>query len=113
MIGAVEDERRRLVDRHRARAGQGIGDLPGVQAQGLDAELAERVGIGFAPKRWDGALKALSKEKISAQVGETAGLAIARDSGGHYDRFRARVMFPIRDVRGWLVCHAVHQRACA
>jgi len=71
--------------------------------RGVDAELAQRVGIGFAPKRWDGVLNALSKEGISARVGEAAGLAIARDSGGHYDRFRCRVMFPIRDVRGRII----------
>jgi len=71
--------------------------------RGVDAALAQRVGIGFAPKRWDGVLHALSKERISAQVGEAAGLAIARDSGGHYDRFRGRVMFPIRDVRGRII----------
>src|SRR2546423_8623914 len=40
MIGGVEDERGGLVDRRGARAGRGIGNLPGVQAQRLDAELA-------------------------------------------------------------------------
>ena len=40
VVGGVEDERGRLVDRHRARAGRRVGDLPGVQAQRLDAELA-------------------------------------------------------------------------
>ena len=40
VVGRVEHERGRLVDRRGARAGRGVGDLPGVQAQRLDAELA-------------------------------------------------------------------------
>ena len=44
MIGAVEDERRRLVDRQRARAGRRVGDLARVQAERVEAEFA--VGHG-------------------------------------------------------------------
>ena len=42
VVGAVEDERRRLVDRQRARAGGRVGDLPGVEAQRVEAEFAVR-----------------------------------------------------------------------
>ena len=40
VVGGIEDERRRLVDRQRARAGGRVGNLPGVQAQRVEAELA-------------------------------------------------------------------------
>ena len=68
--------------------------------RGLDAALCERFGIGFAPDRWDAVGRALAEAGIPAAIGERAGLLAPRPSGGHYDRLRARVTFPIQDVRG-------------
>lgn len=64
--------------------------------RGLSGEIAARFGIGYAPPGWDNLLRELSDEERMV----TAGLAIRRDGGGVYDRFRDRVMFPIRDRRG-------------
>jgi len=68
--------------------------------RGLDPALCERFGVGFAPDRWDAVERALAQAGIPAALGERAGLLAERSSGGHYDRLRARVTFPIQDVRG-------------
>ena len=71
--------------------------------RGIDAEVCETFGLGFAPDRWDTLVQALRKRKIPAQDGVAAGLLAERDSGGHYDRLRGRVTFPIHDVRGRVI----------
>jgi DNA primase len=71
--------------------------------RGLDAAACERFGLGFAPDRWDTVVQALGAARIPAPLGEKAGLLAPRESGGHYDRLRARVTFPIQDARGRIV----------
>ena len=67
-----------------------------LQDRGLSGEIALRFGIGFAPPGWDNLLRALGSTEQLKQ----AGLVIERDGGRVYDRFRDRIMFPIRDHRG-------------
>ena len=71
-----------------------------LQGRGLSEETIERFGIGFAPPGWDGLLNALGRSEADRKLLLDAGLLIARDDGGLYDRFRHRIMFPIRDNRG-------------
>jgi len=71
-----------------------------LQKRGLSDETVQRFGIGFAPPGWDGLLSALGRSDSDRKLLQEAGLLIARDDGGLYDRFRHRVMFPIRDNRG-------------
>jgi DNA primase len=68
--------------------------------RGIDADTIERFGIGFAPDAWEHLATRLREQGIEAAIGEQAGLLAERRSGGHYDRLRGRVTFPIRDVRG-------------
>jgi DNA primase len=68
--------------------------------RGIDDATIERFGIGYAPDRWDHVAGRLREKRIPAELGERAGLLAPRSSGGHYDRLRGRVTFPIRDVRG-------------
>ena len=75
-------ERQRVVDYLRSR--------------GLSGDVAARYGIGYAPPGWDNLLKALADPEQLIR----AGLAIRNEQGRVYDRFRDRVMFPIRDRRG-------------
>ena len=65
------------------------------KSRGLSGEVAREFQLGYAPDRWD----ALSKRFSTQQLIE-AGLAIAKENGSAYDRFRGRVIFPIRDRRG-------------
>jgi DNA primase len=60
----------------------------------------ERFEIGCAPAEWDGLIKVLSKQGFAQNDLAVAGLTVAREHApGAYDRFRARVMFPITDLR--------------
>jgi DNA primase len=70
-----------------------------LRGRGLQGETARDYRIGYAPPAWDGLLRELGAALPAAQL-LAAGLIIERDSGGHYDRFRDRIMFPIRDSRG-------------
>ena len=71
-----------------------------LKQRGLDGETAREFGIGYAPPAWDTILAALGSTEGERQLLLGAGLVVARDSGGHHDRFRDRIMFPIRDSRG-------------
>jgi len=68
-----------------------------LKKRGLTGETARRFGIGYAPDSWD----ALTKQFRDPAHALTAGLLIRKDGGDRcYDRFRNRIMFPIRDSRG-------------
>lgn len=71
-----------------------------VENRGISPEMTDEFNLGFAPDPWDALLNFLSSRGISAEVAAEAGLASKRDSGGFYDRFRNRLMFPIRDRDG-------------
>lgn len=68
-----------------------------LKKRGLSGAIAKQFGIGFAPGGWERVLNAFSKEKSQLF---TAGMLIKKDDGGYYDRFRERIMFPIKDRRG-------------
>ncbi|HEX9156046.1 MAG TPA: DNA primase, partial [Nitrospira sp.] len=68
--------------------------------RGIQQATIDRFSIGVAPAEWDGLIKSLTKQGFSQGDLASAGLIIARDNGsGFYDRFRARVMFTITDLR--------------
>ncbi|MFO1356452.1 MAG: DNA primase [Gammaproteobacteria bacterium] len=72
-----------------------------LRGRGLDGETARAFRIGYAPPAWDSLLKELGEGAEGHQPLLAAGLIVAREGGsGHYDRFRDRIMFPIRDSRG-------------
>jgi DNA primase len=69
--------------------------------RGLTADTIDRFGLGFAPASWDWLLRQASAAGLSTAHLVEAGLIVERqDRSGHYDRFRDRVMFPIRDPLG-------------
>ena len=72
-----------------------------LEARGIDRETIESFGLGYVPEAWDTVESALRRAGIPAQIGVEAGLLLERKGGGgHYDRLRHRVIFPIQDVRG-------------
>jgi DNA primase len=72
-----------------------------LKARTLNGETARRFGIGFAPPGWDNLLQNLGKTDEDIQQLKESGLLIDREEENKlYDRFRHRIMFPIRDVRG-------------
>ena len=69
--------------------------------RGVDEELVDRFRIGFAPAGWDGLVTHLRRTRVPTGDAESAGLIAKRQTGdGHYDRFRARVVFPIAEPSG-------------
>jgi DNA primase len=86
---------------HNLRDGKvGAAGREYLESRGILQSTIDRFGIGVAPGEWDGLLKALTKQGFSHGDLAAAGLVVARDGGtGFYDRFRARVMFTITDLR--------------
>ena len=72
--------------------------------RGIDTEIARRFGLGFAPEGWESLIAFMRGEKVGEDALVTAGLAVARENrAGAYDRFRGRLLFPIRDLQGRVV----------
>ena len=78
-------------------------------ARGLTAETLERFQIGYAPNSWNEVLRRFGADDTQRQRLADSGLIVERErvqaQGGdrHYDRFRDRIMFPIRDTRGRVI----------
>jgi DNA primase len=69
--------------------------------RGISLETASRLGLGYAPDAWESLRTHLLSRRFKPQEVVESGLAIPRKEGqGEYDRFRHRLMFPIRDVAG-------------
>ena len=71
-----------------------------LKKRGIDGATAKRFGIGFAPDSWSDTLDKFGKTPEATERLLATGLVIRKDNGKHYDRFRDRIMFPIRDARG-------------
>ncbi|WP_336279748.1 DNA primase [Cronobacter dublinensis] len=71
--------------------------------RGLSESVIERFAIGYAPPGWDNALKRFGTNSENRQSLIDAGMLVTNDKGRSYDRFRERVMFPIRDKRGRVI----------
>ncbi|MEB3256243.1 MAG: DNA primase [Synechococcaceae cyanobacterium] len=92
--------------RSQLRAPEGAAALAYLrQSRGLSEATIEAFGLGYAPERWDGLLRHLQQvEGLVPETLEAAGLVVPRKGGsGFYDRFRHRVMVPIRDRQGRVI----------
>ena len=69
-------------------------------ARAIDGATAKRFGIGYAPAGWSHLLDKFGTSNEAIERLLAVGLIIRKDNGKHYDRFRERIMFPIRDSRG-------------
>ncbi|EXI61319.1 DNA primase [Mannheimia granulomatis] len=74
-----------------------------LQERGLSQEVISRFEIGFAPNAFDAALRAFGQSQEDVQKLLDTGVLTKNDSGRIYDKFRNRVMFPIRDKRGRVI----------
>lgn len=66
----------------------------------ISDKLIKTFSLGYAPNSWDSLLKFMAKKKYTPIDIEAVGLAIKGDKGSHYDRFRGRIVFPLKDARG-------------
>jgi len=77
--------------------------------RGLTAQTLERFAIGYAPNSWNELLRRFGSSDAERKRLADAGLIVERERGAvhagerHYDRFRDRIMFPIRDTRGRVI----------
>ncbi len=77
--------------------------LPYLRDRGLSDESIRTFRLGYAPEGWRHLLDFLVGRGYREEELERAGLVIKKDGGGHYDRFRDRIMFPIGDVVGRII----------
>ena len=83
--------------REHAQAAKAVDYL---KQRGLSGEIAATFGLGYAPPGWDSLLRHLGSDTETQKTAVELGLLVRKDDGRLYDRFRERVMFPIRDRRG-------------
>lgn len=105
-----DDERKALLKITAEAADYFRRELEGPAASAAWAYLAKRgltetvirdFSLGYARPEWDGLLKHLRQKGHPPALLEKAGLIVKRSEGeGHYDRFRGRIIFPIRDISG-------------
>ncbi len=74
-----------------------------LQQRGLSQEIIDRFEIGFAPNAMDAVLRRFGNNPEEVQKLLDTGMLSKNDRGNLYDRFRNRVMFPIRDKRGRVI----------
>ncbi|HXV74852.1 MAG TPA: DNA primase [Candidatus Polarisedimenticolaceae bacterium] len=109
-VSRTTDKRERLFAINRDSADFYAGLLRGdagarcrayLERRGLDQPTIERLGLGYAPDSWDALARQLAARRYGEDELLEAGLVVQGKSGrGVYDRFRDRLIFPIRDVRG-------------
>ncbi|HKG24304.1 MAG TPA: DNA primase, partial [Thermomicrobiales bacterium] len=73
------------------------------EQRGLTAEVIAKFQLGFAPDGWDNLHRYFSTRGVDPALAAESGLLAVRDSGGYYDKFRNRFMFPIRNRDGHVV----------
>ncbi len=107
-VNRQQGQRTRLVEAHKVAAAFYVEQLSKPDAQkgrdflkerGFDAEAAQHFGVGFAPKGWD-ALTTHLRQKGFTDAELLAGGLVSQGNRGPYDRFRGRLVWPIRDLGG-------------
>ncbi len=103
--------RPRMLEAHKLAAAYYQDQLAGPDAlagrqflaqRGFDQEAAEKFGVGFAPRAGDALYKYLRQKGFADEVLVTGGL-VGEGRRGHYDRFRGRLVWPIRETSGEVV----------
>lgn len=102
-VAPVYDVLTRAADIYRRALKDHPAAIGYLKSRGLTGETVAEFGIGYAPGGWDFLLRQFDERNETRQNLKSAGLIAERDSGGYYDRFRDRVIFPIRDSRGRVV----------
>jgi DNA primase len=85
---------------HSGSAGLAINYLLG---RGIKLATIKEFRLGVATSGWDNLINFLRSKKVSLELMEQAGLVLPKDSGGYYDRFRNRIIFPIFDMRSRMI----------
>lgn len=97
---ALNEQAARLFEQNLKSSKEAIDYL---KQRGLSGEIVKHYHIGYAPSGWDTLNNALGHQAKDKALMAKSGLLIQKDSGGFYDRFRDRIMFPIRNTQGKVV----------
>ena len=110
--GRQTSQRTRLVEAHRIAAAwyaEQLGSAEGVAGRrflaerGFDQDAAASYGVGYAPQGWDNLVRHLRSKGFSQEELVLGGLASESRKGSAIDRFRGRLLWPIRDLAGDVV----------
>jgi len=110
--GRQQGERIRLVEAHRTAAAFFVEQLGGAEAEigrkflaerGFDQSAAEKFGVGYSPAGWDHLVRYLRGKGFTDKELIVSGLALESRRGGAIDRFRGRLIWPIRDITGEVI----------
>jgi DNA primase len=74
-----------------------------VASRGINDDTQKLFRIGYAPDRWDGLVNHLREMGATTDEIDSSGLAVVKEQGGFYDRFRGRVIFPITDSQNRVI----------
>lgn len=82
----------------------GAQALSYAMGRGMPKSILTKFGIGYAPDSWDALVKAMRQKGYTDEELQQSGLVtVSRKNGNLFDRFRDRLMFPIIDVRGYVI----------
>ena len=100
----IHQEAARFYQDQLRRSAPGKQALEYLSSRGLSEPTVEQYGFGYAPESWTSLLDHLVRRGAKPELVNRAGLAVARSQGpGYYDRFRGRIMIPIRNESGKIV----------
>lgn len=100
---AVMDKACRYFERNLLDLKEGNAARAYLESRGVSERARQAFRVGLAPAGWDRLFKAATAIGVPPEQLEAAGLTVRRGASSTYDRFRNRLMFPIRDVRGRVV----------
>jgi len=101
VISALVEVLRQTADFYKRKLKSAANAIEYLKGRGLTGATAARFGLGYSPDAWQ-ALREVFPDYDEARLVE-AGLVLVGDEGKRYDRFRGRVMFPIRNRRGAVI----------
>lgn len=76
-----------------------------LKKRGIDSDLAKFFGVGYSSESWNNITELAKSVNIPEEILVDTGLAIKNDKGNLYDRFRGRIMFPIRNIQGNVIAY--------
>lgn len=74
-----------------------------IKSRGITEDTQKLFRVGYAPDRWDGLVNHLKEMGATTDEIDSSGLAVVKEQGGFYDRFRGRVIFPIADSQNRVI----------
>jgi DNA primase len=82
------------------KADRGLAGREYLEKRGLNKDIIDSFMLGYAPDEWDSLTDFLKGRRVDMGKAVKAGLILPKKSGGYYDRFRGRVLFPIYNIKG-------------